>query len=67
MMHRIKALLLSFFLLIVVAGVLLFLSIRSEENHLENCKSLGVSCETGRIQQMTQEIWAKIQPLLPKK
>ena len=64
--RRIKTLLLSIFLLFLTASVLLFLSIRSEESHLENCKSLGISCEPGRIQQFTREMWQQGQILFKK-
>ncbi len=67
MIRHLKALLLSFFVLLVIGSLLLFLSLRSEENHLENCKSLGIVCDPGKIHEATRELWLKIQPLLQRK
>jgi len=63
-MRRIKTLLLSLFLLCLVGTSLFFLSLQSEKNYQENCTSLGVACEPGRMQKTYDLLWKKMQPLL---
>ncbi len=45
----------SFFLIFFnVLGLLIFLSLRSEQKHLEHCQDLGVPCSSGQIQKVTE-------------
>ena len=43
-------------LLAIGFGCVTFFSLQAERDHLESCKRLGLTCEPGRIQQLTDDL-----------
>lgn len=43
-------------LLALLCGGLLFMSVQTEDQYLENCRSLGISCDEGDVRRKTDDL-----------
>ena len=57
-MSKIKKFLSVGLFLIVMITIVILLSIRGERVYLDNCKTLSLECEPGRVHQMMDKIEA---------